>query len=740
MHPCDCFPEAWGTAPPVTGESFNAVPQGSDNKYTPKPVLLVMGAFTCLFAPSDYQRKIFDSQESSEESACEVLCRNSKSTANAANCNFFWDGEVLGSKQCRLYRYCEEIVRESGSEGSLMALPQSPKKYCHVANPQTCWAVTGRRNFLDANLAALEFHCAWLGLLQQCDHKLLIGGMGIKECGQCTHKAYYESPEACRTEFHCQQKAVSLAMPYRAKRWLLVAGGAKRWLQNEQNAGCWKCTDEVVWGIKTNTKCASLKCEPAPLSPVPAVFEHGRRLGVSCWHERFRAVPLNNGAKASDILTCVSGKWLDSDGKLGLTNFACAACVQVVRPSHDRLDEQNRQELYFSASIVTEIWVAKYNSQMGLLQNGRLTPNNPPPSYLRADSWLIKSEEDGLVVQSLATAGKCLASEANDDAATKDVAMTKLTSDTCDSAILRQRFASVDIPQVVQSQAIQQGLLPTPTMSNQITMGSKDSTTQIQTKLRSLSGAEIHCGGNSIGALGSMVWTATGERTTKLGLQCHPTLVDETGELMKRIDMTKHRLHFPGKDEATKSTNDFMVCPLGKAISDVQFRGGSSLNWKFKCAHVISLGSCHPFMTPDLDVSAGSSVGSVEMMCSMDEMLSRIEAENMGRESFRYRYTCCSASGLPISVMPQDRFHRTSFGVSEGIYCPESRDASGRLTFRKLKSFKEDGSARPSPFRRMPRKIDRAGIPQYPPIPQYPSPIPQGDNIQSAYFLSQESI
>merc|ERR1719162_659447 len=69
-----------------------------------------------------------------------------------------------------------------------MAMPRSPMKYCHIADPKKCWAVTGRRTFLDVNLAAPEFGCAWLSLLQQCDHKLLIGGMGIQECGRCTHK------------------------------------------------------------------------------------------------------------------------------------------------------------------------------------------------------------------------------------------------------------------------------------------------------------------------------------------------------------------------------------------------------------------------------------------------------------------------------------------------------------------------------------------------------------------------
>jgi len=148
MHPCDCFPEAWGKNPPVVAESLQAVPEGSNNKFTPPPVLLVMGAFVCPFIGTTDQRIFFDLQGSLDSASCGTLCQASKT-----KCNYFFEGETMGLKQCRLYKECSLLVRETGSDGSLMAMPTSTKKYCHVADPTKCWAVTARRQFLDANLA-----------------------------------------------------------------------------------------------------------------------------------------------------------------------------------------------------------------------------------------------------------------------------------------------------------------------------------------------------------------------------------------------------------------------------------------------------------------------------------------------------------------------------------------------------------------------------------------------------------
>ena len=302
MHPCDCFPEAWGNNPPVLSGSFQAVPEGSNNKFTPPPVLLVMGSFVCPFKFNLSKRYLLDGRDSEDSPTCETLC-----IQGSSSCNYFLDGATMGSKQCRLYEACEWLVREAGSDGSLRAILTSGNNYCHIADPTRCWAVTVRRQFLDANLAwsagpNVQMGCAWYEQLKQCDHKLLIGGMGIKDCGKCNYKVR-----------------------------------------------------KFSWKPPHCTQSSSDKRYDLPKTPLPKRFKHGQRLGVFCWTERFRPVSLTPGQKIylnqGETLTCVSGKWLAmSGGKPGLSNLACAACIQVVRNSFTRLNDQLNDRVCWSES------------------------------------------------------------------------------------------------------------------------------------------------------------------------------------------------------------------------------------------------------------------------------------------------------------------------------------------------------------------------------------------------------
>merc|ERR1719230_214972 len=102
--------------------------EGFINMFTPKPVMLVVGAFVCDFDPKDPATEFMDGEEAAEDApTCEILCRNNP------NCNFFFDGETLGTKQCRMYKSCNILSRETGSEGKLMAMPTG--QYCRVADP-----------------------------------------------------------------------------------------------------------------------------------------------------------------------------------------------------------------------------------------------------------------------------------------------------------------------------------------------------------------------------------------------------------------------------------------------------------------------------------------------------------------------------------------------------------------------------------------------------------------------------
>jgi hypothetical protein len=283
MHPCDCFPESWGPEAPVSGDAYQAVPAGSDNMFSPDVIQLLDGQFAC---EEDF---LLDgtvitegSKDMMETASCQAHCREDD------RCKFFWEGEVMSVKQCRLYSDCHALVREAGITGTLNAMPDSSKKYCHVADPELCWAVTGRRSSMRANPSSERLECEFLNLVAQCDQKLLIGGFGINSCSRCSYKA----------------------------------------------------VDDVVFDHKI---------------AIPKTFVHGQKLGVSCWQERFRAAPAGAGAKTSETITCVSGSWIDSGGALGLSDFSCGACIQIVSPPYAMLDKRGKQELYFASNIEVQV-------------------------------------------------------------------------------------------------------------------------------------------------------------------------------------------------------------------------------------------------------------------------------------------------------------------------------------------------------------------------------------------------
>eukprot|EP00931_Biecheleriopsis_adriatica_P060751 TRINITY_DN36495_c0_g1_i1.p1 TRINITY_DN36495_c0_g1~~TRINITY_DN36495_c0_g1_i1.p1 ORF type:complete len:2641 (-),score=486.46 TRINITY_DN36495_c0_g1_i1:92-6985(-) len=222
-------------------------------------------------------------------------------------CAFFWEGQVADSKQCRLYSDCNILVREAGTEGMLMAKAQADKSFCRMADPATCWKVRGRRDFLGAAMP----------------------GTGALDCAygdllkQCDHK--------------------------------LLLGG---------------------FGVEKCGVCSFVEISDTSFlqkKPLPTAFDHGQRLGVGCWEERFRAsAAFPSGAvKTQESLTCVSGTWLDSSGSPGLTNFACAACVQIVSPPYSQLDGRNRQELYFSSRMELTI-KAPMKTERTLMRDGSL--------------------------------------------------------------------------------------------------------------------------------------------------------------------------------------------------------------------------------------------------------------------------------------------------------------------------------------------------------------------------------
>jgi len=190
LHPCQCFPMSWGPEPPVEQASYVKVPPRSGNRFVPNKVDLVQGELVCETGSLVGIHTELE-QEAVEVSDCELLCRRHKL------CNFFWHGEVLATVQCRLYHQCRDLVREPGAVGNLAALADRAKTLCRIANPEVCWKVSKRREFLGAQVVNNPpfGQCEYEDIVQQCDHKLLIGGVGVEKCARCEYAEADTLPE-----------------------------------------------------------------------------------------------------------------------------------------------------------------------------------------------------------------------------------------------------------------------------------------------------------------------------------------------------------------------------------------------------------------------------------------------------------------------------------------------------------------------------------------------------------------
>ncbi|CAE7770459.1 ath, partial [Symbiodinium sp. CCMP2592] len=175
LHPCSCAPAGWGSLPPVSGETVTDIPAGSNNEFMSGAAVIVDGQFAC---EQEYLLEVIVETESDglDPGNCRTRCL-------AQECPFFWEGEVMSTKQCRIYSQCTELVREVGAIGILYGMTY--RKACKVADPALCWKATKRRSFLGAGDDS--YACLYQDLVEQCDHKLMLGGLGISGCGHCEY-------------------------------------------------------------------------------------------------------------------------------------------------------------------------------------------------------------------------------------------------------------------------------------------------------------------------------------------------------------------------------------------------------------------------------------------------------------------------------------------------------------------------------------------------------------------------
>eukprot|EP00439_Symbiodinium_sp_Y106_P014738 s3506_g2.t1 len=190
LHPCSCAPPNWGSLPPVSGETVTDIPAGSNNEFMSGAAVIVDGQFAC---EQEYLLEVIVETESDglDPGNCRTRCLTQE-------CPFFWEGEVMSTKQCRIYSQCTELVREVGAIGILYGMTY--RKACKVADPALCWKATKRRSFLGAGDDS--YACLYQDLVEQCDHKLMLGGLGISGCGHCEYapvkgKLLYASNGGC---------------------------------------------------------------------------------------------------------------------------------------------------------------------------------------------------------------------------------------------------------------------------------------------------------------------------------------------------------------------------------------------------------------------------------------------------------------------------------------------------------------------------------------------------------------
>ena len=143
-------------------------------------------------------------------------------------------------------------------------------------------------------------------------------------------------------------------------------------------------------------------------------------------------------------------------------------------------------------------------------------------------------------------------------------------------------------------------------------------------------------------------------------------------------------------------TDSPLKCPTDQIISYVE---KTSSQIKFNCSHVSSLGACTLLYSTQVETKSSDlekikALPALGAFCPPGEGLKSFETEASDKGAWiRVKFTCCQISRVPASIYPTLNGGRREFETSlaeawEGIYCPESRDDSGRMAFKQSRSFR----------------------------------------------------
>jgi len=319
-----------------------------------------------------------------------------------------------------------------------------------------------------------------------------------------------------------------------------------------------------------------------------------------------------------------------------LTNFACGACIQVVKTAYIFFDAQNKQELYFSSKMKNQIWI-KGKEILGLGQDGGLAVGKATdfimarahegfslsPTLSRSLSLSLSLSLSPLSLSGYGTSGGCL--ELYDSVAkttTPPMELVRFRLNGICSTSTRQAFNAGDIP----------GLLANEVLASRTEVHLHGFTkTTFFTKR-----AKFNCKSYGVGTLR---FKATGRNTFTMSVACHPASV------IGKWSKTKPNSFSVGGrtvlNVASSLAGVKMECGAGQGLSYIKKHPQSM---ESRCHFMTGMGSCHIFFTAQADITKLKSmdfVDGVSVTTAKEEVLQMIVAERSGDAWFRYRYSAC---------------------------------------------------------------------------------------------------
>ncbi|CAE7034947.1 ACBP2, partial [Symbiodinium sp. CCMP2592] len=172
---------------------------------------------------------------------------------------------------------------------------------------------------------------------------------------------------------------------------------------------------------------------------------------------------------------------------------------------------------------------------------------------------------------------------------------------------------------------------------------------------------------------------------TNVEVQVHPTAYIE----FRKAAATREDVNYA---KATgweqKLAAGPVQCPPGQALTKLDMRGSSG-TLLYQCGTFPGLGMCSEGWTQqeEVDFASWKEVGKLQILCDDLSLLTGFHYEfSKGGQWQRFRYSCCKSGGLLMGIEKDGLEPIPSGAVQDGVYCPNSRDASGRMTYERSTS------------------------------------------------------